>query len=326
MDTMKPNADAPFATRIERSDGELIGPWREPRQMLAEQSYDDHASIHDDETARKLGFQGGTIEGPTHFSQFAPLCFALWGARWFESGCISGHYRTAAYEGEKVRARVAEVAADGASSVIWMEKEDGSEVLRGTASVGPHHPPTELDQRVARLTTPTDLVVLEGVRVGTRGERLSVRMAADQHMGRLYPFTLNQKLERITEPSPLYLEGNAGSSPFGRAIIPMEMISVLVNHVSGETPFYTKGPVVGLFADQEIRLVDGPLFVGETYEIDREVVAISGSRRTESLWILTRIYRPGSDGVIASMLLNSALLKDSYAGYEAEHRRLYGGA
>src|SRR6202007_2755378 len=51
----------------------LAGPWRGPRQMLAAQEYDSHASIHDDATAKALGFKGGAIEGPTHFSQFAPL-------------------------------------------------------------------------------------------------------------------------------------------------------------------------------------------------------------------------------------------------------------
>ena len=83
-------------------------------------------------------------------------------------------------------------------------------------------------------------------------------------------------------------------------------------------PFPTKGPVVGLFADQEIRLLKGPLFVGEDYEIDREVVALSGSRRTESLWIRTRVFKPGNGEVLATMLLNSASLKDSYANYAAE--------
>ena len=52
-------------------------------------------------------------------------------------------------------------------------------------------------------------------------------------------------------------------------------------------------PVVGLFADQEIRMHSGPLFVGQAYEIDREVVALSGSRRTESMWIRTRVFRAG---------------------------------
>ncbi|MGH8187010.1 MAG: hypothetical protein ACREUC_10635, partial [Steroidobacteraceae bacterium] len=69
----------PFATPIQDSGDAVIGPLRVPRQMLAEQQYDSHTSIHDDATAQKLGFKGGTIEGPTHFSQFAPLCVALWG-------------------------------------------------------------------------------------------------------------------------------------------------------------------------------------------------------------------------------------------------------
>jgi hypothetical protein len=60
-----------FDTPITETGDALIGPWRTPVQMLAAQEYDAHASIHDDSTAQKLGFRGGTIEGPTHFSQFA---------------------------------------------------------------------------------------------------------------------------------------------------------------------------------------------------------------------------------------------------------------
>ena len=89
-----------FDTAI-ADDGEtLTGPWRRPQQMLAAQIYDDHVSIHDDAMAQKMGFKGGTIEGPTHFSQFAPLCEQLWGDRWFEVGCISAHYRCAVFAGE----------------------------------------------------------------------------------------------------------------------------------------------------------------------------------------------------------------------------------
>ena len=35
-----------------------------------------------------------------------------------------------------------------------------------------------------------------------------------------------------------------------------------------------RGPAVGLFADQEIRLMRGPLFAGESYVTEREVVAL----------------------------------------------------
>lgn len=80
---------------------------------------------------------------------------------------------------------------------------------------------------------------------------------------------------------------------------------------------------VGMFADQEIRLVKGPLFVDGEYEIEREVVALSGSRRTESAWIKTRVFDKAGV-MVATMLLNMATLKDSYAPHEEEHRRLYG--
>ena len=70
-----------FDTEITETEGALIGPWRQPQPDAAAQVYDAHASIHDDATAQKLGFKGGTIEGPTHFSQFAPLCVRVCGAR-----------------------------------------------------------------------------------------------------------------------------------------------------------------------------------------------------------------------------------------------------
>ena len=95
---------AVFDTPIERDGDTLTGPWRVPRQMLMAQAYDGHASIHDDSTAQGLGFKGGTIEGPTHFSQFDPLCHGIWGDEWFAHGCISAHYRSPVFEGEEVRA------------------------------------------------------------------------------------------------------------------------------------------------------------------------------------------------------------------------------
>src|SRR5690349_9212209 len=125
-----------FKTEITETAEALIGPWRQPRQMLHAQTYDSHASIHDDATAQKLGFKGGTIEGPTHFSQFAPLCAKLWGQAWFEQGCISAHYRNAGFEGEDVQAIVEKPAEHPHRATIRMVKRDGTEVLRGSASVG----------------------------------------------------------------------------------------------------------------------------------------------------------------------------------------------
>lgn len=295
----------------------LCGPVREPKQMLADQEYSGHTSIHDDSMAEKLGFRAGPIEGPTHFSQFAPLLAEIWGQTWFERGCFSAHFQNMVVEGEQVRAFV-ERPAPGATKVrAWAEKADGTPVLEASASLGPDAGESLLDQRMAKLRPPEKLVILSDLNVGMPGARdEKVRMDHDQHMGNLYPFSLAQKLEGITENSPWY--SDPASTPWGRAIIPMEMVSVLAEYTSKEAEFPVKQPVIGLFADQEIRMIDGPLFVGEDYLIRREIVALSESKRTESYWVLSSIYDASGKTLKAQMLLNHATLKHSYANYEAE--------
>ena len=310
---------AAFDTEISERDNWLFGPWRSPRQMLHAQVYDSHASIHDDATAQKLGFQGGTIEGPTHFSQFAPLCERIWGKDWFETGCLSAHYRNPAFEGEDVQASVEKPQAGQSMTTIGMTKRDGTEILRGTASVGDAGE-TALERRLGELKPLADPVILSDLKVGMKTGRQTIKMDIDQNMGDLYPFSLREKLKVITEPSLYYSEAN---NPWGRPIVPMEMLSVLFQYRSRDDRLPIRGPAVGLFADQEIRLLRGPVFVGESYTTEREIVALSGSRRTESVWVRTTVF--AADGaVVATMLLNLASIKDSYANYEREHKALYG--
>lgn len=314
-----------FATGIDDIGDAFVGPWRKPRQMLAEQEYDDHASIHDDSTAQKLGFKGGTIEGPTHFSQFSPLGERLWGSTWFESGCISAHYRNPVFDNEEVRSFASKLVAGERQVAIWMEKRDGTEVLRGTMSVGAATVPTALDERLAGLPPLNNPVILREVTIGMIAGRKAVKMDFDQNMGVLYPFSLNQKLGGITESSTWYTAVGGQNNPWGRSIIPLEMLSVLFQCRTNEDRFPVRGPAVGLFADQEIRLLDGPLFVGETYEVEREIIALSGSRKTESMWVRTTVY--SKKGLqVATMLLNLATIKSSYDRYDAEYRSLYKAA
>jgi hypothetical protein len=201
-------------------------------------------------------------------------------------------------------------------------KRDGTEVLRGTASVGDGGAATALDQRLTELKPLADPVILHDVKVGMKTARQIVRMGFDQNMGELYPFSLGDKLKVITEPSPYYRREEESANPWGRPIIPIEMLSVLFQYRSRDDRLPIKGPAVGLFADQEIRLIRGPLFVGEDYETEREVIALSGSRRTESLWVRTTVFA-NDDLPVAKMLLNLASIKDSYAPYAQEHGRLY---
>ena len=175
-------------------------------------------------------------------------------------------------EGEEVRAFVEAPKGGETSLRAWAEKADGTPVLEATASLGPDHGETLLEARRAKLTPPGKLVILEDLEIGMKGAKDEhVRMDADQHMGALYPFSLTQKLTAITETSPWYAD--AFTSPWGQAIIPTEMVSVLAEYSNREAGFPTKGPAVGLFADLEIRMLNGPLFVG------RRLSAPSGSCR-----------------------------------------------
>ena len=312
----------------------LCGPLRKPRQMLAHQVYDGHKSIHDDAMAAGLGLRAGPIEGPTHFSQFDPLLAHVFGQAWFETGCLSAHYQTMVVEGEEVRAFVRLPAAGERFTQIWAEKRDGTPVLTGTASVGGQSDPagqagqggplSEIGQRIAKLRPPGPLVINRDLRVGQLGagnpER--VRMGFDQHMGPHYPFTLADKLALITEPCAWYTPEGGAASPWGRAILPIEMISVLLGSSMDAAGFRGRGPAVGLFAGQEIRLVQGPLFVDQPYELEREIIALSESARTESVWVRTRVFDAESRALVAEMVLNSATLKASYAAYDAEAREL----
>jgi hypothetical protein len=303
----------PFpSAELERDDGVIRGAARAPRQMLADQEYDGHASVHDDEVAGKLGLAGAPIEGPTHFSQFDPLGFELWGRRWFESGCISAHFMTMVVEGESVVATIERVTGETGIARIDAAKDDGTPVLTGTASVDPDAP-TELRQRLAaaREREPGDLFIVDEVAVGPiAGDDRRVTIDATTPNGHLYPFSLAQKLAAITEPSPWYSNDD---TPWGRPIIPFEMYSVLAHKAGGGLP--VRGPAVGLFIDLEVRAVDGPLFVGEEFVLEREVLAVGQSRKVESHWVETVIRRADTGAHAATVLLHSGVFKASYAHY-----------
>ena len=294
----------------------LISEFRKPRQMLGDQEYDGHLSIHDDKMAEDLGFSGAPIEGPTHFSQFVPLLHKVFGNDWFAKGCISVHYQNMVVEGEEVQAIIEKAHDPSGIVAISAQKRDGTPVLTGTASLGPDYGETELDKRMIKLQTSSQLVILSDLKVGQKGagnpER--VRMDMDQHMGDMYPFSNKQKLEKITETHEFY----EGETPWGGPVIPLEMISVLTNYTSSLSGFRTRGPAIGLFASQQVKMIDGPLMIGKDYLLEREIIALSESRRTESNWILIRVLCANSKKVKAEVILNSATLKDSYANYQAD--------
>lgn len=292
----------------------LVGPLRAPAQMLAEQDIGGQTSVHDDDTADKLGLVGAPIEGPTHFSQFDPLGVCVWGQAWFEQGCISSHFLNMVVEGEEVRASLTPQTSSGA--VIAAEKADGTPVLAGTASIG-RDDVTDLDERRTRgLGDPGQLHILDQLSIGMScGDPAEVTMGFDEHNGPLYPFTLAQKLDKITEPCNWYTSDTA-DNPWGAPIVPTEMLSVLAHKAGPHLP--VRRPSVGLFIDLEVRYVDGPVFVGRPYRIEHAVVGLGQSRRVESYWTETTVTDVETGLHAATVLLHSGVFKASFEGYPSE--------
>lgn len=291
-------------------DGTRRGPARAPRQLLGDQEYDGHASVHDDAVADDLGLAGAPIEGPTHFSQIDLLAFDQWGRRWFEDGCVSAHFLNMVVEGETVTASFAP-SSDGVARIDAV-KGDGSPVLTGTATVDPAAP-TELGERLAKMQArdPGELFIVDQVELGpVPGEPRVVSVDLDTDNGHLYPFSLRRKLDAITERTPWY---DSDDSPWGRPILPFEMYSVLAHKAGPRLP--VRGPAVGLFIDLEVRAIDGPLFVGEGYRLEHTVLAVGQSRRVESHWVESRVVSAATGRHAATVLLHSGVFKASYAEY-----------
>jgi len=300
-----------FSTTIETTGSVLTGPMRSPVQMLAEQSYDDHLSVHDEATAGSLGLSGAPIEGPTHFSQFDPLAVQLWGDEWFRTGCISSHFSTMVVEGQRVQASATTTSPSTAS--ITATRDDDATVLTGTISVAPHGT-TALEERLANRRHPGELFIVDQLFEGlVSAAPIDTSMDLDTSNGALYPFSLNRKLTGITERSPWY---DTSDNPWGRPIVPMEMLSVLANKVGERWP--VRQPSLGLFLDLEVRLEGTPVFVDETYIVEREIVGLSASRRVESYWTRSTLTEKSSGRHAATVLLHSGVFKDSYAEYPKE--------
>lgn len=299
-----------FDTLISREGDTLVGPWRAPRQMLAEQEYDGHTSVHDDATAAKLGLAGAPIEGPTHFSQFDPLAIALFGPAWFDHGCLSAHFETMVVEGEEVQATAALTGM--ASARANATKRTGEPVLSATLTIGDE--PTELDDRLARMQAKEvgELFIVDRLQVGWVSPPSTASMGFDESNGNLYPFSLRDKLSAITEPSPWYVPGEP--SPWGRAMVPTEMLSVLAHKGGVHLP--VRGPAVGLFIDLEVKR-HAPVFVGEEYTVTHEVVCLGQSRRVESYWTRSRLS-DAAGAPVATVLLHQGVFKASFAEYPQE--------
>jgi hypothetical protein len=281
-------------------NGVIIGPYRAPRNLAATQ----RGSIHDDATAKPLGFRGGTVAGSIHMEQFPPILLEAFGERWFEMGSLSCYFRNATTDGEPVRtlAQRPPTGANDAQVNVWMERDDGMQVLEGTASVGDPSEPSLLRRKLAEPREQGELRILSHLAAGDELPTVPTRLTDSDAAPRL---------AALTEPLPWY----TGASPWGGPIVNP---GLLVHLMVAAQPALQRGTrAVGLYGAIEIRHSAGPVFAGRPYEVGGRVLAVGTTPKTEYVWFETGLREPGSAADVATMLMMLRFMKASSNLWEA---------
>ncbi len=290
-------------SEIELRDHVLIGPLR----RSVNNARNVQGSIHDDATATKLGFRGGTVAGSIHLELFPPILLKAFGKRWFERGTISMYFLNATTDREAVRAFVKEPPLDATDAQvdIWIEREDGMRVAEGTASVGSPDEPSALLRRPIDRFDAGQLRILGGLKAGDRFDECDAFLTKD---------SMTERMKVITEP----LEWYTKPSPWGGAIAtPATMVQLLYSQ-SIATLRGTLGRAVGLFGAIELRNINGPVMVERPYRVSGSIVALGQSPKTEYMWFETTLTEADKRVAEMRMLLrfmkaSSPLYKDASA-------------
>src|SRR5580692_8537598 len=186
---------------IATETADVVGEFRSPHNS----AQSSKGSIHDDATASKLGFKGGTVAGSIHMDQFAPLVVEAYGDDWWKLGNMSLYFRQATVDMEAVRAFV---RPGSPHARLWMENEAGALIAEGTASCAGHDTGTAVENLMKGQAhaAPGSLRILSKVKVGDTVEGLDVTVSRD---------AIDRRLDHITEALPAY-QGE-------RAVLPPSM-------------------------------------------------------------------------------------------------------
>ncbi len=263
-------------------------------------------SIHDDATATKLGFRGGTVAGSIHMDQYAAALVDMIGPGWFERGALSLYFLNATVDGEAVRVTMQKPLPRGYQVDVAMFRDDGMQVSAGTASMYDHSG-TALKRRDLKACAPDALRILAPLQIGQSLGEYPVRADVERFRRRLADGL-------ISEPLPWY----SGASPWGGAIAPPSMIVEMLwgPPMRGLNAAIGANRGVGLFGAIEVAHHNGPVLQDADYVVTANVVAVSESPKTESLWFDSAAF--GADGkLVATQRMMLRFMKDSSPLYRS---------
>lgn len=264
-------------------DGTLTGAWKTPVNIAA----DAQGSIHNDETAKQLGLEGGWIAGSIHMEQFAPLLLERFGAYWLKAGTMSVHFRNATVSGQPVRAFLGVIDSDTRFAGLRMEDAAGRVICEGVAFTGEPGAVTPIRKRLAEHLGAAPGPLLSAVEIGrtVKGTPSMITKAR-----------LAQDLPGNTAPIEAYA---SGALPANLAIDALRAVEPrLVELPSG---------CVGLYGSIELQILDGPIEAGISYTCNGEVLCLGQTPRTETLWYSSELLREGSP--VARLLMMSRIMQ-----------------
>ena len=294
-------SDPASAFSVQEAGGVLAGPVRSPRNSARHLGA---GSIHDDATAQKLGFRGGTVAGSLHMEQLPPLLIAVFGREWLATGGMSLYFRHATTDGEPVRASVRRPQPGDARAELWMDDTHGNRVCDGTASVGDPDMGSLLRQRIAATPAPGELRILAGVEVGVPGAAGVVRLTEEQQQ---------KRLDVITERLPEYEDG----THFGRRVATPAL--QVTAHRAAEAGILRRGADfgVGLFGAIELQALGSPVLIDVDYEARARVLALGDTPKTEYLWYESTLRDMRTNRVVSRMLMMLRTMKASSALWQS---------
>ncbi|MFI4933159.1 MAG: hypothetical protein ACHP7N_00915 [Caulobacterales bacterium] len=273
---------------LEAETTDLSGQFRIPHNTAAQVK----GSIHDDATASKLGFKGGTVAGSLHMDQFVPLLTQIYGADWWAKGNMSMYFRQATVHGEAVKA----FARPGSPHArLWMENEAGDLINEGTASCAGSDPDSELVHRLKGQATADSgaLRILGKAKTGDEVKDVPLNVTRE---------AVERRLETIPETMAEYREE--------KPILPPSL-TVHLFRANQEKLFSLASAAVGLFGAIELQSVKGPLRAETPYTGRFKVLALSESPKTENIWYQAWAADPETGEDVAWMVMYLRFMKAS---------------
>jgi acyl dehydratase len=229
--------------------------------------------------------------------QFPPLLLRAFGERWFETGSLSTYFRNATIDREPARA-FAEIPTDGSDEQVrvWMEKDDGTPVLEGTASVGSPAAPSMLRRKLAEPREPGELRILRALVPGAEIAAVPTRLS---HA------VADARQRVVTEPLDWY----AGASPWGGPIANPGLVVHAMVAVQAE--MHLRPGAVGLYGAIEVRHIEGPMFIDRDYFVSAKILAVGQTPKTEYFWYESLLSDTRDGKRVASMIMMLRFMKAS---------------